>query len=820
MTRSSIIKSRRVQKLSKFLLATISVSAISWGAPVYAQSGGQDQASAGGLVDIVVTARKRTETAQSAPVAITALSGEHLQKYAINSLEQVAATTPQLQVTRAVSGSSANMSLRGIGSSFSSAGIEQSVAVIVDGVYYGAGQVLNEGLFDSERIEILKGPQALFFGKNATAGAISVTTADPTSDFDAMVRAGYEFRSKNAIGEAFISGPLTDTLSARVAIRFSHMFGGYYQNGGGDSIYRTFDIATFAAGAVNAPRSANWGPKEKQLMGRVSFKWEPSNALTARLKFAANDDRTNDPAWNAVPICVGNTMQLSPAQSCDRKFVRYANNAPREIAANLMKAKEDGSLYNRYKSYSLTNALEYNADPINLTWVTNYHWNRNIALTSYHGESPFDGAGGGGWGSEASRRKAFSSEARILTSFDSPVNFMAGVYYQKTNFRFRSDAVFTGLRNSAEPDVDYISNRKDSTTKGETLAGYGQIIWKVVPTVELNAGVRYTHETKDSDFIQTYSNPGLIPFIYIPGVPVAAKQTWNKWSPEVTLSWRPSSNITVYGGYKTGYKSGGFSNSGILGASTPPGGLEFAPETAKGFEGGVKTTLFDNQFRFNVGFYRYTYRDLQIDFWNSAILTLITTNAGSAVTKGIEIEAQWSPRSIPGLDVHGTLNFNKANYRNYEGPCWTGQTILEGCSIIGPAGALYQDLSGKPTANAPKWTASLGASYNFPIQENLEARLSVDSRYSARYNFSSVYDPSAFQKSYVVVDATASIATSDNRWEFAIIGKNLTNKRFISADWAVTNVGGGTGTNIGTRADLIGFGNIPRTVEARVTWRY
>src|SRR5687768_16824541 len=200
-------------------------------APAWSQEA--DPAAAadlGGLQDIVVTARKRTESAQDVPVAMTAISAEQIAQRDLTSLEKVAAATPNFSVGRASNGSGASLTLRGIGSSATSIGIKQSVAVVVDGVYYGQGRVINEGFFDLARLEILKGPQALFFGKNATAGVVSITTADPTPDWEFTVRGGYEFRSEQAQIEGIASGPLSDTLGIRVAVRGSKMWGGYFKN--------------------------------------------------------------------------------------------------------------------------------------------------------------------------------------------------------------------------------------------------------------------------------------------------------------------------------------------------------------------------------------------------------------------------------------------------------------------------------------------------------------------------------------------------------------------------------------------------------------
>lgn len=270
--------------------------------------------SQGGLQDIVVTARKRSESVQDVPVAVTALSAEQIAQKDLTSLEKVAASTPNFSVGRASNGSGATLTLRGIGSSATSIGIEQSVAVVVDGVYYGQGRVINEGFFDLARLEILKGPQALFFGKNATAGVVSITTADPTPDWEFTARTAYELRSEQAQVEAIASGPLSDTLGIRVAVRGSKMWGGYFRNVADPVTLNTLDIATGTLTphtALPAPRDQ---PGEKELLGRLTLKWTPDERLTATLKLSGTRSETNNSSWNYVPYnCATGSSSLNPA---------------------------------------------------------------------------------------------------------------------------------------------------------------------------------------------------------------------------------------------------------------------------------------------------------------------------------------------------------------------------------------------------------------------------------------------------------------------------------------------------------------------------
>lgn len=763
------------------------------------------------LEEIVVTARKRAESVQDIPVSVTAISAKQIERYDLTSIEKVAASTPQFSVGRASNGSGAQLTLRGIGSSQSSIGIEQSVAVVVDSVYYGQGRVINEGFFDLARLEILKGPQALFFGKNATAGVISITTADPTDKVEFVGRAGYEIRSQNLVGEAIGSGPLSDTLGIRVAVRASKMFGGLFENKARDQAYTSLDVATGAVGVGNAPAGARDVPGERELLGRLTLKWRPSDRLTNTLKVSGGRNENDNPAWNNVLYnCPSGSSQLDPVNACGHNFTIYQNNFPTQLTS-LPFARADGGLYNIYKSYAVTDTLNYEMDDVTITSVSNYNWNRN----RYACDCDFQSGTAQTFATENSSWRAFSSELRALTTYDGPVNLMVGGYYQKTKRKFDQWIASFGLDNSAaaDPGNRYVAFSKSSETKGETIAGFGQATWKIIPELEAAAGARYSHETKDSLFHQPYVNPGFAAFFST--AQIAAQQTFNNWSPEATLTWKPVRDITVYAAYKTAYKSGGFSNSGIYSAFSPAPVEDFTfdPEKGRGFEVGIKTTLLDRQLRFNIGVYSYKFTNLQVDYFNPNIFAFQTYNAGAATTKGVEVEFEYAPRAVDGLSLHGSANYNRARYKDFLAPCWNAQTAAQGCTLTGPAGAAFQDLSGTPTSVAPLWTGTLGASYEAPIG-GLVLGLSADARYSDSYISTSFGNPATKIGAYVNFDASIRLRTADDHWEAALIGKNLTNRFY-------TNGGGDhVGAVAGMPADQIGFASNPRTVQVQLTWRY
>ncbi|WP_232492720.1 TonB-dependent receptor [Novosphingobium kaempferiae] len=784
--------------------------------PPQAPTVAQDHAE-GGLGDIVVTARRRAESLQDVPVAVTALTAEVLERYDMTSLEKISTQTPQFTIGRASNGSGAQLTLRGIGSSSTSIGIEQSVAVVVDGVYYGQGRVINEGFLDLEGVEVLKGPQSLFFGKNATAGVISLRTADPSSTPEFRAKLGYEFRAKELVGEVMGSGPITDTLGVRVAVRASNMWGGYFKNGGVDKTYNTFDVATGITTPHLAPAFDGDNPGSKELLGRITLVWDPGNDFKFTVKANGSSSNVNNNSWNYVPYgCATGTYSLNPNIACKKSFTVYQNNFPEDLAGTNPWSRDDGALYNKYRSWAVTGTAEYAFDDVDVTWVNNF--NRNVnqwACDCTFVSSDLAAAPS----SERSIFRAFSSELRAQTKFDGPINLLAGAYYQKTRRFHRQTGSFGNIEDSTAPAAyRYLGYFKQSQTDGETLSAYGQATWKIVPTLEAAVGVRYIHETKDSYLTQPYVNAAL-QGLFLENTPIAANQTFNNWSPEATLTWKPTDDVTVYGAYKTAYKSGGFSNSGFVSASTVPSDVAFQPEKARGFEVGVKSTLLDNQLRLNFDVYSYKYVNLQVDFFNSQTFAFITTNAGAARTKGAELEFEFAPYAVPGLNLHGSINYNKARYLNYIAPCYGGQSIAQGCDTTFQ-GAPGQDLSGAPTAVAPKWTGSLGVGYETDIGTGTKFGATIDTRYSSSYLASSFAHPLSGQSKYLTVDGTIRVKFNDERFELALIGKNLTNQFIVGGAVDGPNTGAGTGTAAAVISDEIGFVNLPRTVQLQASVRF
>ncbi|MBI1180657.1 MAG: TonB-dependent receptor plug domain-containing protein, partial [Alphaproteobacteria bacterium] len=758
-----------------------------------------------------------------------------------NSLEDVARSTPQLTIVRGGSGSGTSISIRGIFSSNTSIGIEQSVSIILDGVYYPQGRVMDEGLYDVSQVAILKGPQALYFGKNATAGVVSITTNDPGPDFEAKAQVGYEVVGQRLTGEAMVSVPVNDKFGIRLAARGTKMWGGYLENIAGATSYTTVDAATLDTTVHPNPAPVNkkW-PGEESIFARLTAKGTPSDYFTYTIKGSYADYQIDDtqgtelwacPALDGQPHTAvpdpnnpGFTMPVPNTQAeCHGDWKKAANPIPPDIAkTNPLLSKFGGQLGEIYKSYGITGNFKYAREKYDITAILNYHHQETFWV------GDFDGGGATAiFADEHNTFRNFSTEVRGVTHFDFPVNAVLGVYYQRTHRYFFQDVYFAGTQNTAvtDPADEYVSYNKLSETKGETISLYGELVWDITDQWQLTGGARYTHETKDSYFEQPYVNP-FVQGLFVQGRLPAdglVHQVFENGSPEITLRWEPNRDLTFYVAYKQGFKSGGFSNSAIYSTLTTDqlGDITFDPEKVRGFEGGVKASLFDGAMRLELEGYHYVFKNLQIDFFNSPTFAYITENAGSAKTDGAELQLTWAPKDVDGLTLSGSLAYNVSKYGDFIAPCYAGQTPAQGCMPSSNPGEVpKQQLAGQYRALAPKWSGSLGADYTRPIGDGLKFGVSANVVYKSKYLLGAFNNPYDVQKGYATVDASLRFGTEDDRWQFAIIGKNLTKKYALVASGDTPSTGGNTGYPSGFVADRTGTPIYPRTVEFRVTYHY
>jgi iron complex outermembrane receptor protein len=811
---------------SSTVLLSTSVSAEDGGPPTAPVEG----ASSGGLEEIVVTARKRTENLQNIPVAETVISGAALEQQGIDSIGQVSAATPGLIIGSMAAGNGSSISLRGINVDTTSISLEQSVATVIDGVYYDGGRALNEGLFDLQRVEVLKGPQSLFYGKNTTAGAISVTTADPTPDFEGMVSAGYEIAGEEPQIQAIVSGPITDTLSFRIAGEWSKQYGAYFHNLAYGQTVDVTDQATGKTTAYNIPASPSDDPAAEEGLIRVGLKWEPIDRFSATVKASYNSYDTNGPNSNIVRIdCPLGVAQPDPAAPCGQtRNVVEEGVSPAELSGMAsVFGKRNGQPYQNYESVNVAGNLEYHADKYDVSVIPAYVWWRNQFLGDYDSANNYPARNlQGSNTAENSSNSATSVEARVQTHFNDPFNFMGGVYYLHSDLNFFQVVDFPGVGNNsaaADPRYNFAAVVKDSYTDDDTYATFGQVLIDITKTLNFAVGARYTSEHKNNFFSQPYVTPEL--GAAFAEAAITTPQTFHNFSPEATLTFKPLDNITVYGSFKTGFKSGGYSISGLLPANEQLQAT-FEPEKVKGFEAGIKTTWNDNHLRFNMDVFDYIYSNLQLDFLNAQTISYITVNAGDARTTGGEFDVEYAPPFLSGIRFEAQAAYTNARYTSFSyAPCLTGQTIAGGCNIgATPIGTFAnQNLTGQPTADAPRWTGSIAMHYDRSIGGQLNIGATASERYSSPYRtypFANGGSPRYVQGSYGEMDASIRLYTDDDKWEFAVIGRNLTDAYYVNTAFDAPFTGSGSGTAAGVPADVLGSVADPRLVVLKMTRRF
>ncbi len=820
------------------------------------------------VAEVVVTARKREENVQNIPIAVTAITGKQVEQFNLTNVEDVAQRTPQLIISRGSSGSGADITMRGIGAPSQNIGIEQSVAVNIDGVYYGQGRAIDEGVFDVSGVQVMKGPQALFYGKNATAGALAVQTNDPGSKPEASLTAGYQFEAQEAYVQGFVSGPVTEKFGLRLAFSYHDQSQGYLKNTATALPYNTFDTATFTPHSTPTSTPPSYLGQTKDALVRLTAKWRPTDRWTFTAKGTFDDHHSNNNVDNGVivycPLGYPQSEGGLPAASrstCGPQWAAPQPGLPLVIAntPGSLEGKEGGKDFEHYRDGNIYLKINYTGENFTFTSTNGYQtlsndWADNQNFTKatgvYAGEH-FD------W-------QQFSTEERVTTSFHAPINFAGGVYFQTTSLNFQQNVDFAGAQNSAAPAIDqYVAYNKLAHTKGDTYAVFGQGIWDIIPTVELTAGARYTHETKTSFFRQPYVWPAVYGLFiqYNPANPtsgggicncnqVLGDQSFDNVSPEVTLTWKPTKDLTLYGAYKTGYKSGGFSDSAILSTGTLPGDLQFKPETSEGFEFGVKSTWLDRQLRINVDVFDFLYSNLQVDFFNTPTFNYVTLNAASARTYGVEYNIEFAPKTVPGLVLYADGAYNESHYGQFTSPCSpAGLTYEQGCNtlrVVNPASGAYtfspncgngggqancnfMNVDGRPTALSPKWTAVIGADYDHQISSTLKLGLAADIRISSDYATNSFPSDVTLaidhQNAYAMLDAVISLGSVNNHWQVSVIGKNLTNEFVKLGEGGLPLSGGTAGCKTSVcGAQLISDQNAivqnPRTVAIQLKYTY
>lgn len=735
----------------------------------------QDSVDGRVIEEIVVQARRQDETLQDVPVAITSVGGEQLANYQLDQPAEIAARVPNFNIQTGGSGSGGTLNLRGVGSSAISAAFDSAVALDIDGVTISRMRMVQSAFLDLEQVDILKGPQSLYFGKSATAGVVAFRSANPGEEFEGKVSGGYDFEQEGYFIDGVLSGPLSETLGARLAVRYSET----------DDFWRN--------DAPGRPDEFN----EEDLAARLTLNWAPSDTVNVNFKTTITSHEANDAIGPSDLLC---SVPGDPQPS---------NFALQSLPSGYDCDSDDGvttlgghnDLFNDNVSGEIE--LEPREELDTVLSRVQVDWDINEAMTLTSVSSYFkleeDGAASYGYdingiGSNhtINETEAWSQELRLAGEIGENVTFLAGAFYQDRELIFDTGQEAVGGANIAallglptgNPGTGFTDDwRKVHTTDSETLSLFGSVTFQATDRLELTAGLRYSEEER-SQVIELESIHYIFGALGLPFLSAGFNSGDIEFddenvSPEVSALFALNDEINLFAAYKTGYKSGGVDNSALPSASLANAAatgdfssLIFDTEEGAGFEFGMKGRFLDGSLRLDAVAFRYVYDDLQVQSFNASTVQFSTTNAGELTSQGLEVDFTWLP-SIEGLSIYGALSILDAEFSDSFIP-------EPPAGITDPAVIAQYDLDGRSPSGAADYAFNVGLDYSRPLGgSGLQWGFGLNTSFSDEYETQNE-DPVGFvQDSFWLVNARAFLGAEDGKWSVSLMGNNLTDELVV-----------------------------------------
>lgn len=825
-------------KITKFLAATALGSVISV-APAYAQDV-QDEETFDDNV-IIVTASKRETTLQETPIAVSVTSSEQIEEAQVRDLLDLQTLVPSLRVNQLQSSANTNFIIRGFGNGANNAGIEPSVGVFIDGVYRSRSAAQIGDLPNLERVEVLRGPQSTLFGKNASAGIISIVTRKPQFEFGGSAELSYG--NFNAIvAKADVTGPISDTVAFSLSGNYNKR-DGYVQ-----------DLAL----NQDANERNRWGVR-----GQLLF--EANDDLSFRL--IGDYDKIDEDCCSVVNIVDGPTGgavrflggQIDSNERFSRiSFTNFASS-------------------NEIENYGVSLQTDYSTGAFDITAIGAYRAVRSLTnqdsdFTSADliGDNPADGA-----------IDTYTAELRLASDFDGFFNFLVGGYYFKEDIDVESSltfgADFQGYANllsggnysGLEPTLRALiptipagafgaegQGRFESYQYGnEAFSIFGQVDFEITDDLTFTAGGNYTNDRKNvvQNNVSTdvFSGIDLVQAGVLAGVPavVAADPNFNPFlglqalqfippylnfpnaiedgrtkdsdfSYTLRLAYNFSDNVSAYASYATGFKASSF-NLGtdsrpfptdfIPGSpfqSPPPAaspirdaglavnnlstGTRFAgPEDAEVYEIGLKANW--EGFAFNLALFDQTLNGFQSNIFVGTGFVL--GNAEQQSVRGFEFDSSISP--VPELTFTAALTYLDAKYDSFAG----GSALTPAFSVV------PTDLTGLTPAGIPEWSVSVGGTYNLDVGNDNGMVFHVD--YLMESNTQIAEGLPAFRRAVEALNASISFEMA-NGLSITAWGRNLTNDTYTTTIFP----------SVAQAGSLSGYRNQPRTYGGAVKFKF
>lgn len=679
------------------------------------------------LEEVVVTARKREESAQNVPLSVSAYGSQQLEALKIRDLQNLAVAMPNVAMDDiGTFRSTANFSIRGLGINSSIPSIDPTVGVFIDGVYIGqnAGVILD--MFDIKSIEVLRGPQGTLFGRNVTGGAVLINTKRPGDELEFAVKAAIDGNPNGDGGlnryiMASVSGPLSDTFGARL------------------SVYQNDDDGWF----VNLADGEDYGESETTII-RPVLTWRPNENTEVTLRWEHLESDGQGPAsqthtnGSGIPGFVVNFDRDSFDFAIDNPgFVDIENDFV-TLEVNFDVAFGDGTITNIFgwRDYSAMGESDIDAQP---AWF-------------FH--APF-------WNNS----EQFSNELRYNGTFDK-ANITAGVFWFSNEINYHERRNLVGvLTGNAAPFV-----RQDGGGDYwvDTLAAFFSVDYQVNDAWSVNAGIRFTNEEKKAQIASLVRNTSVFPNLTQCNVTLGTcpfdfvdEKTWNAWSGKLGFGYTISDDKRVYGHWSRAQRSGGYNlrNTAIDTVNLGPG--PFDEETVDNFELGFKTEMGGRGKLSVAAFYT------QIDDMQREI------NLSDPISGVVQVIKNTADAEILGFEIDGTFALGDSTVL-MASLGWIDPKYKSVRFDLNGDGVIDQKDKDLKLPRAAKLTYSVGLTHDAEFSNGgvLTGRVNFAYRDDSLYTDNNL----GFILSQKILDAGLDFRTAGSHWVFSLYGRNLLNE--------------------------------------------
>jgi iron complex outermembrane receptor protein len=714
-------------------------------APAAAQTTPQATAPSG-VEDILVSARRRQESIQDVPVAVTAISPRELANMAAPDIRDLVGRTPNLVIDPVNAGpSAAAISIRGISFEDIEKSFDPAVGVLIDDVYIGTntGQLLD--FFDFESVEVLRGPQGTLFGRNTTAGVIRLQRTRPTGELGVRASATIGDYGRRD-GRLVVNLPKFGDL---ISIK------GFWLHAQTDDFYDNRTLGKDYGGR----KYDNYGLTALIEKGDfdISFTWDHVKERT-EIDQSATSQTGLDLICLQIPIGPGVLIRPTgiPGEQCDR-------NTSGDLYTTFTNVP--GFAHNDGNNYTVNANLKLGA--LTLTSVSGWRQSNETVRQDFDSTSInfFDTQ-------RVQTYRQFTQEFRVSGDLTDTIDFVTGFYYFNSNYTLDQTTFFGPFLQAAAGLPAQGGNLVDHDSKSTAL--FADVQWKITEQLRLSVGGRYTWD--DKSIFNDYLKTGL------PELTADESASWSKFTPRASLDYMfgDQSNTLVYGSFSRGYRAGGFNGRGQtdVSARTP-----YDPETVDSYELGFKTELWDNRITFNVAGFLSKYKDKQEEIVRPAAgagQETLVLNAATATIKGIEAEFRAQP--MEGLSLNGSLGLLDANYDEFD-------TLVNG---------VVTDVSSRKMRRTPDLSFSMGADWTVPLGF-AELGLAASYRHVAKFQTTIVgdpldptrNDPRGLAQARNLVDASAALdflLGESARGRVAVFGRNLTDDRGLNSTLPVAGL--------------------------------